>query len=157
MLKVIVESNGVYSNLTKQDPLSTMKTFCINSFLNLKIEQLQKTKTIWLIKLIVVTVKESTLLNLNGLLDEHERSATNFDCYKSKIAKHCWEVDHNFSWDQKKVVNRESRLIPRKIKETIRFLMNSNYINIIYHLLSEILLPNLWQFLITYLCHIRKF
>ena len=25
-----------------------------------------------------------------------------------------WEADHNFSWDQKKVVDRESRLIPRK-------------------------------------------
>ena len=31
----------------------------------------------------------------------------------------CWEADHNFSWDQKKVIGRESRLIPRKIKETI--------------------------------------
>ena len=25
------------------------------------------------------------------------------NCEKSKIAEHCWEADHNFSWDQKKV------------------------------------------------------
>ena len=36
-----------------------------------------------------------------------------------KLQKHCWEEDHNFSWDQKKVVDREIRLITRKIKETI--------------------------------------
>ena len=28
-----------------------------------------------------------------------------------------WEADHNFSWDQKKVVDRENRLIPKKIKK----------------------------------------
>ena len=43
--------------------------------------------------------------------------------------------DHNFSWDQKKVVNRESRVIPRKIKETLHPLKNPNYINKISYLL----------------------
>ena len=46
-----------------------------------------------------------------------------------EIAKHCWEADHNFNWDQKKVIDRESRLIPRKIKETIHSLKNPNGIN----------------------------
>ena len=46
--------------------------------------------------------------------DEH-RSVTNCDCEKNETAKHCWEVDRNFSWDQKKVVERESTLIPSKI------------------------------------------
>ena len=41
---------------------------------------------------------------------------------KNETAKHCWEVEHSFSWDQRKVVDRESRLIPRKIKETIYIL-----------------------------------
>ena len=27
--------------------------------------------------------------------------------------KHCWEADHYFNGDQKKVIDRESRLIPR--------------------------------------------
>ena len=51
--------------------------------------------------------------------DEHKRSVRNCDCGNNEIAKHCWEADHNFSWDQKKVIDRERRLIPRKIKETI--------------------------------------
>ena len=48
---------------------------------------------------------------------------------KNEIAKHCWEADHNFSWDQKKVIGSESRYIPRKLKETIYSLKNTNHIN----------------------------
>ena len=51
--------------------------------------------------------------------DEHKRSVRNCDCDKNEIAKHCWEADHNFNWDQKKVIDRESKLIPMNIKETI--------------------------------------
>ena len=54
--------------------------------------------------------------------DEHKRSVRNCDCDKNEIAKHCWEVDHNFNWYQKKLIDREIRLIPRKIKETIHSL-----------------------------------
>ena len=75
--------------------------------------------------------------------DEHKRPVRNCDCDKNKIAKHCWEADHNFNWDQKKVVERECRLIPRKIKETIHSLKNLNYINKISYMLPEIWLPNL--------------
>ena len=60
--------------------------------------------------------------------DEHERSVKNYDCKKSGIAKHFWEADHNFSWGQKKVVDRESRFIPRKIKETTHLLRNPNHV-----------------------------
>ena len=49
----------------------------------------------------------------------------------------------NFSWDQKKVIDREIRLIPRKIKETIHSLKNPNHINKISYMLPEIWLPNL--------------
>ena len=75
--------------------------------------------------------------------DEHKRSVRNCDCDKNEIAKHCWEADHNFNWDQKKVIDRESRLIPRKIKETIHYLKNPNRINKISYMLPEIWLPNL--------------
>ena len=51
---------------------------------------------------------------------------------KNEIAKHCWEADHNFNWDQKKVVDRESNLIATKIKETIHFLKNPNHINKVF-------------------------
>ena len=55
--------------------------------------------------------------------DEHIRSHKSCDCEKNEIVKHCWEVDYNFRWDQK-VVDRKSRLIPIKIKETIHSLKN---------------------------------
>ena len=48
--------------------------------------------------------------SLKSRSDEHKRYVTNCDCDKNEIAKHCWEADHNFIWDQKKVINRESRL-----------------------------------------------
>ena len=60
----------------------------------------------------------------------------NYD--KNEIAKHCWEADHNFSWDQREVIERESMLIPKKIKETIHSLKNPNYINKISYMLPEI-------------------
>ena len=46
-----------------------------------------------------------------------ERSVRNCECDKNEIAKHCWEADHR---DQKKVIDRKSTLIPRKIKETLQ-------------------------------------
>ena len=76
--------------------------------------------------------------------DEHKRSVRNCNCDKNVIAKHCSEANHKFSRDQKKVVDRESRLIPTKIKETIYSLKNPNHINKISYMLLEIWLPNLW-------------
>ena len=67
--------------------------------------------------------------------DEHKGSAKNCGYEKNETAKHCWETNHSYSWDQKKVIDRESRLIPTKIKETIHFLKNSNHIKKIYYML----------------------
>ena len=61
--------------------------------------------------------------------DKHKRSVRNYDRDNNEIAKHFWEADQNFSWDQKKVVDRKSRLVPRKIKQTINSLKNPNHIN----------------------------
>ena len=63
---------------------------------------------------------------------------------KNEISKLFWGADHNFSWDQKKVADKESRLIPRKIKETVHSLKNLNHINRISNILPEIRLPNLY-------------
>ena len=52
---------------------------------------------------------------LKSRSDEHKRSIRNCNWDKNETAKHYWGADHNFSWDQKKVVDRESRLISRKI------------------------------------------
>ena len=70
--------------------------------------------------------------------DKNKRSVKNWDCGKTETAKHFWEADLNFSWDQKKVVNRESRLIPWKIIETTHSLRNLNDINKISCMLIEI-------------------
>ena len=56
-----------------------------------------------------------------------------------------------------KVIDRESRLIPRKIKETIHSLKNPNHIKKMFYMLPEIWLPNLRYFLVNYLCYIRRF
>ena len=63
--------------------------------------------------------------SLKSLSDESKRSIRNCDCDKNETAKYSWEADYNFSWDQKKVVDKESRLIPWKI-------------------IPEIWLPKLW-------------
>ena len=62
--------------------------------------------------------------SLKSHSDEHKRYIRNCDCGKNGIAKHCWEANHNINWDQKKVVDRKGRLIPRKIKQTIHSLKN---------------------------------
>ena len=85
------------------------------------------------------------------------RSVSECNCDKDESAKHCWEADHNFIWDQKKVNDRESRLIPRKVKEMIHFLKNPNHINKIWYMLLDIWLSNLQLFLVTYLCYIHRF
>ena len=79
-----------------------------------------------------------TKRSLKSRSNEHKRSVRNCDCDKNEIAKHCWEADHNFNWDQKKVIDRESRLIPRKTKETMHSLKNPNPINKISYMLPEI-------------------
>ena len=62
--------------------------------------------------------------SLKLLLDEYKRFVGDWDCETNENAKHCWEVEYNFSWDQG-IFDRESRLISRKIKETIHFFKNS--------------------------------
>ena len=76
--------------------------------------------------------------SLKPYSDKHKRFVRNCDSDKNEIAKHCREADHNFNWDQKKVVDRESRLILRKIKETIHSLKNPNHINKFSYMLPEI-------------------
>ena len=81
--------------------------------------------------------------SLKSRSDEHKGSFRNCNCDKNEIAKHCWEAHLNFNWDQKKVIDRETKLIPRKIKETMHFLKNPNHISKISYMLLEIYLPNL--------------
>ena len=77
--------------------------------------------------------------SLKSRSGEHKKSVRNSGYQKNEIAKHCWEADHNFSWDQKTVIDRESR----KIKETMHSLKKLNHINKVSYMLPEIWLPNL--------------
>ena len=46
--------------------------------------------------------------SLKSRSDKHKGSVRNCNWVKNKTAKHCWEGDHNLSWDQKKVFTGES-------------------------------------------------
>ena len=63
--------------------------------------------------------------SLKSRSDEYKRSGRNCDSDKNEIPRHCW--------DQKKVVDRESRLI----KETIDSLKNPNHINKISYMFPK--------------------
>ena len=76
-------------------------------------------------------------------MQAYERIAITIALHSPKVWEQFDQKDHNFSWDQKKVVDRKSRSIPRKIKETIHSLKHPNYINKISYMLHEIWLPNL--------------
>ena len=76
--------------------------------------------------------------SLKSRSDEYKRFASNKNCGKNQTAKHCYETDLNFSWDQKKGFDSESRLIPRKIRETRNSLKNPNHINKISYMLPKI-------------------
>ena len=67
-----------------------------------------------------------------------KRSVRNVEYDKNEIAKLCWEADHKFSFDQKKVLHRESRSILTKIKEIIHSLKNPKYIKKFSYMLSKI-------------------
>ena len=51
---------------------------------------------------------------------------------RMKLLNTASQADHNFNWDRKKVIDRESKLIPMNIKETIPSLKNPNHINKIF-------------------------
>ena len=61
---------------------------------------------------------------------------------KNEIAKHCWEADHNFSLDQKKIVDRDCSFIPKMIEEIIHSLKNPNHTQKVSCMLPEVWLPN---------------
>ena len=74
---------------------------------------------------------------------EHERAVRNGDLEKNKIAHHSWTHDHRFNFDNKSVIDRESNMTTRKIKETIHSISDPNHINSISYELADIWLPAL--------------
>ena len=74
---------------------------------------------------------------------EHERAVRNGDLEKNKIAHHCWTSDHRFNFDNKTIIDRETNMTTRKIKETIHSISDPNHINSISYELADIWLPAL--------------
>ena len=81
--------------------------------------------------------------SLKVLLVECKIPVRTCNCRKNLAGKYYWKEYHNFVWDQKKVFDRESRLLSRKIKETIHFLEYPNHINKFSFMLPEIWILNL--------------
>ena len=54
-LKILLKNYDVHSKLKREETFCALKTLCVNYFVNLKIEWLQKIKTTSFIKLAIVT------------------------------------------------------------------------------------------------------
>ena len=74
-------------------------------------------------KLTVVTAELFNSVNLNGFQKRVQMNTKDLSGIAIVERKKLRNTvgKYSFSWDQKNVVYRESRLIPRKIKETIFF------------------------------------
>ena len=61
------------------------------------------------------------------------------DTRRYETADHCWKYNHDFDWENKKIMDYEANTTTRKIKETIHSLSNNNHINGISYRL-----PHIW-------------
>ena len=59
---------------------------------------------------------------------EHTRAVRAADTRRYETAYHCWQYNHVFDWENKKMVDYGTNTT-RKIKETIHSLSNNNHIN----------------------------
>ena len=60
------------------------------------------------------------------------------DTRRYETADHCWKYNHDFDWENKKIMDYEANTTRRKIKETIHSLSNNNHINEISYRLQHI-------------------
>ena len=79
-------------------------------------------------KLTALTVKECTLVNVNVYWDIYliKRCINIAGKEIDENFKSCVETNCGFNWYQKKVVDRNNKLIPKKIKEIIHVSKNPN-------------------------------
>ena len=69
---------------------------------------------------------------------EHTRALRTADTRRYKTADHCWKYNHDFDWENKKIMDYEADTATRKIKKTIHSLSNNNHINGISYRLPHI-------------------
>ena len=60
---------------------------------------------------------------------EHTRAVRAADTRRYETADHCWKYNHDFDWENKKIMDYEANTTTRKIKEKIHSLSNNNHIN----------------------------
>ena len=70
---------------------------------------------------------------------EHTRAVRAADTRRYETADHCWKYNHDFDWENKKIIDYETNTTTRKIKETIPSLSNDNHMNGISYRL-----PHIW-------------
>ena len=74
---------------------------------------------------------------------EHTKAVRSADTRKYETADNCWKYNHDFDWENKKIMDYETNTTTRKIKETIHLLSNDNHINGISYRLPHIWFPAL--------------
>ena len=74
---------------------------------------------------------------------EHTRAVRAADTGRYETANYCWKYNHDFDWENKKVMDYEANTTTRKIRETIHSLSNNNHINGISYRLPRIWFPAL--------------
>ena len=75
-------------------------------------------------------------------IQEHKRAVRNAGTSKNEIADHSSTKDHQFNWNENKIIDQEKGWITRKIEETIHSINNDKHINSTYYNLADIWLPS---------------
>ena len=60
---------------------------------------------------------------------ERTKEHTRADTRRCETAVHCWKYNHDFDWENKKIMDYEVNTATRKIKETIHSFSKNNQIN----------------------------
>ena len=112
-----------------------------------KIMYPQSKETTLSMNMTVKTVRLSILENQNEEFAERTKEQTRAvraaDTRRYKSANHCWKYNHDFHWENKKIMDYETNTTTRKIKETIHSLSNNSHINGISYRLPHIWFPAL--------------
>ena len=58
----------------------------------------------------------------------HTRAVRAADTRRYETVDHCWKYNHDFDWENKKIMDYETNTTTKKIKETIHSLSNNNHI-----------------------------
>lgn len=62
-------------------------------------------------------------------LNEHKRNTKNGETAKSKLAKHAWDNDHKFRWEEAKILHHETHYYKRKFIEGALIKLHDNPIS----------------------------